>query len=415
MNLTSGQLYWPAIQSDQGMPYPKLEEDIACDVLVVGGGIAGTSCAYALHKAGVDTVLVDKRRIGCGSTSANTGLLQYSNDIMLTSCIENFGEQAGVRFYRLGLEALDHLERESSELDVFPDFYRRDSLCFASKTQDVPLLKKEFDALAAHGFPARYLDSCDLNDLFAFEKPAAILTQGDAEVNPFGYARSLALTGHRRGMRIFERTEVRRLASDRSSVTFVTAEGKKIKARKAVLTMGYETQEIQCNSSASLSSTYAIATEPVVAGTISGWPDRCLIWETARPYLYMRRTADERVIVGGLDIDLAEPEERDRRLEGKSKRLLADTIKLFPSLEGIRIDYAWSGTFCSTDDGLPLIGEQDGFPNCYFALIYGGNGMIYSAMASKIIVGLITSGRHADAALFGFDRPTLRKRAFLHS
>ncbi|MEK8128446.1 FAD-dependent oxidoreductase [Paenibacillus filicis] len=406
MNLTSGQLYWVDIQKSLKPEYPKLEEDISCECLVIGGGVAGASCAYALQKAGVDTVLIDKRRIGFGSTSANTGLLQFSNDKMLTSCIHTFGEQSGVGFYRMCLEALNDLEAVIAELDLFPDFYRRDSLYYASHPMDEAKLRDEFAALSAYGFPVSYLDSAELRTRFSFEKAGAILSRDNAEINPFAYARSLTFTASRRGIRVFEHTEVQSHTAGQDGISFLTTDGKTIKAKKAVLTMGYESQEIKHNPNAVLTSTYVIATEPIPGGDIAGWSDRCLIWETAKPSLYLRRTADNRVVVGGLDINGIEPAERDRRLKAKGEKLLAETIKLFPALEGTRIDYAWAATFGSTHDGLPLIGEQEGFPHCYFALVYGGNGTIYSAIASRIVTGLVKDGKHPDAALFRFDRPT---------
>lgn len=64
--------------------YPTLKQDLVCGVAVIGGGITGALVAYHLIQAGVDTVLVDKRDIGHGSTSASTSLLQYEVDTPAT-------------------------------------------------------------------------------------------------------------------------------------------------------------------------------------------------------------------------------------------------------------------------------------------------------------------------------------------
>ncbi|MGR6009316.1 FAD-dependent oxidoreductase [Bacillus cereus] len=72
-----------------------LENDMICDVLVVGSGEAGAQIAYSLAKMGMRVTLIEKNMISCGSTAANTGLLQFLHDKSLTSLIHTFGEEKG--------------------------------------------------------------------------------------------------------------------------------------------------------------------------------------------------------------------------------------------------------------------------------------------------------------------------------
>ena len=98
MKLMTGKLFWSAGVS---VPcYPTLENDMICDVLVIGSGEAGAHIAYSLAKIGMRVMLIEKRAIACGSTAANTGLLQFVNDKSLTSLIHTFGEEKGVRAYK---------------------------------------------------------------------------------------------------------------------------------------------------------------------------------------------------------------------------------------------------------------------------------------------------------------------------
>jgi glycine/D-amino acid oxidase-like deaminating enzyme len=202
---------------------------------------------------------------------------------------------------------------------------------------------------------------------------------------------------------VFEQTEVRRSHRGEEATVFYTADNQRIEAEHAVFATGYETQEIKKNANAVMESSYAIATQPLA--DISGWPGRCLIWETARPYLYLRTTVDGRIVAGGFDEAILDAAERDACLPAKTERLLGEVRKLFPALTDLRAEYAWAATFGSTHDGLPLIGPQEGFPRCFFLMGYGGNGTVYSIIGAEIIADLIQKGEHPDAHLFRIDRP----------
>ena len=80
--------------------------------------------------------------ISCGSTAANTGLLQFLHDKSLTSLIHTFGEEKGVRAYKLCYEALRTMEKVVPTLDIDPQFIPRSSLYYASKSEDVSFYKK---------------------------------------------------------------------------------------------------------------------------------------------------------------------------------------------------------------------------------------------------------------------------------
>ena len=120
------------------------------------------------------------------------------------------------------------------------------------------------------------------------------------------------------------------------------------------------------------------------------------------PYLYIRTTKDNRIIVGGRDEEFYDPEKRDQLLPGKRQKLEADFKKLFPEIP-FQTDFAWAGTFGETKDSLPYMGYYD-HPRILFALGYGGNGITFSVAAAKILSKVILGKKNKDLTLFSFDR-----------
>ncbi len=86
MDLQTGKLYWPTTFLDVPS-YPPLENDIQCDVLIVGAGGSGALCAYYLSETNLDVVVVDKRKAGYGSTMTNTALIQCLGDKMFLNSL----------------------------------------------------------------------------------------------------------------------------------------------------------------------------------------------------------------------------------------------------------------------------------------------------------------------------------------
>ena len=175
-------------------------------------------------------------------------------------------------------------------------------------------------------------------------------------------------------------------------------------AGRFISAAGYQTEDELLRTPATLASTWAIASEPV--DSFDGWDDQCLIWETARPYFYLRTTDDGRVIAGGRDVSSPSRHESRWQLQRQTDALAKRVRKMFPAM-ALEVAYRWGGAFASTADSLPIVGTLPEFPNTWFALGYGGNGITFSVMAAAIIRDAYRGLEHPAADLFAFDRPSL--------
>lgn len=401
MDLVSGQPFWSA-KDGLIRAYPTLRDVTECTVAVLGGGITGALVAYHLVEAGIDTVVLDKREIGWGSTAASTALLQYEIDTTLADLCDLRGAEDAARAYLVCRNAVDKLAELARRIPGSHGFERKKSLYLAARKRDRKVLRKEWEMRRAIGLNVDWLDESDISERFPFRRKAALLTHDAAQVDPYAFTHGLLREASARGGRVFDRTDVTRIKSTTNGVRLETAEGCEVRARWLVFATGYETQTFLDHPVAKLASTYAIVSEPDM--DLTQWGEgQCLIWEHASPYLYMRTTGEGRVIVGGEDEKFRSPARRDAIIGKKSERLKDRFRDLFPDID-FPIAFAWSGTFGETEDGLAYIGEHRDWPHAYFALGYGGNGITFGLIAAEIIRDLVLGQENSDADLFRFDR-----------
>ncbi|MFB5547125.1 NAD(P)/FAD-dependent oxidoreductase [Bacillus cereus] len=395
MNLITGKLFW---NRGVSVPcYPPLENDMICDVLVVGSGEAGAHIAYFLAKIGMSVMLIEKREIACGSTFANVGLLQFFHDKSLTSLIHTFGEEKGVRAYKLCYEALRTMEKFVPNLDIDPQFIPRNSLYYASKSEDVSSLQEEYNTLQKYGFPVEYFTEVDIKERYSFTKQAALYTHGDAEVNPYLLAHSLLHKTNQMGAIIHEHTEALHIKKRQNDLICYTKTGNQIVAKNIIMATGYEALFGKKEKNTTVETSYAVVTNEI--DQFEGWHERSLIWETARPYLYFR-TYKNRIIVGGLDEAMQIQSIGDTKLLHKRDILINIVREMFPQYKNIQAEYYWAAAFGSSHDGLPILKEDKKIHNLFYALLHGGNGTVYGMVFAKIFEQLFTNKESEDFSLF---------------
>lgn len=408
MNLMSGTYYWPATFPTPPS-YPHLDGDLECDVLIVGGGSSGSQCAYYLADSELKVAVIEKGKIGSGSTSTNTALIQYSGEKMFTNLVHSFGKNYISRHLQLLREAIDEIESASKTADIDCEFFRRDSLYSASCSEDVEKLRNEYELLKEQGLNVDFLQQEEIESKYPFSREAAIYSYDDGELNPFRFTHALMDHAAKKGVQVYENTEMNGHHFDAKTKRMIisTKNGYSISAGRVIFAAGYEGIDIRKEKLVSFVSTYTVTSKPVE--DLSSWYNRTLLWETARPYIYLRTTADNRIIVGGLDDNTNYPEDRDSKLIHKRDKLVDEFHKMFPTIK-IEPEYSLAAFYGGTSDGLPIIGLYDEYPNSYFLMAFGDNGTVYSQTLAKIIADHIIKGHSPDLELYLHDRPLIKQK-----
>lgn len=394
----------PYSSEKHGIPnfYPSLDKNENTEVAIIGAGITGALVAYHLCKAGIGVIIVDKRHAAQGSTAASTSLLQYELDVPLTKLIPMIGEKPAVRTYELCVGALHKLEQLSRQLNRNPEFMFKPSFQFASYKKDVKNLKMEFNLRKQYNISSvHWFERDEIYEKFGFESDGGLFSSDGAEVDAYLLAHSLLASSVENGLKIHENTEVVEIEHHKHAVDLLLGSGKKITTKKLIICCGYESYRYIPKRIGKPSATYAIISESM--SNQNFWYNNSLIWETAVPYLYLRITTDNRIIIGGKDDQFHSPAKRDMRLPAKRESLEKSFKKLFPQIN-FKTDFAWAGTFCTSADGLPYIGSIPQRPNTYFALGYGGNGITFSLIAAEIIRDVLIGKTNNDLNIFSFTR-----------
>jgi glycine/D-amino acid oxidase-like deaminating enzyme len=179
-------------------------------------------------------------------------------------------------------------------------------------------------------------------------------------------------------------------------VTLATDQGHEVRAKHVVFATGYEQLQLIKAGRHKVISTWAMATAPRPDRL---WPSRCLIWEAADPYLYLRTTLDGRIVVGGEDEEFTDEERRDALIPGKIAAISGKLAQLLPEVDPAP-DFAWAGCIGDNTTGLPAISRVPNAERCFAVMGYGDNGITFSVVAAQLIQRAVLGLPDPDADLF---------------
>lgn len=405
LDLRTGRPVWYAYRVPR-VPTDRLTRDVSADVLVVGMGISGAMMAEALSGRGLSVICIDRRGPLLGSTPATTALVQFEIDEPLTRLAGMIGRGDAEQAWRRSRLAVYNLRARIAELDIACDLAFTQSLYLAGNVLGPTGLRDEVAARNRAGIRATYLPPAALRDRFGIERDAAILSDDNLALDPRKLTAGLLNKARGRGARLFSPVEATAIEESPESIRVATRDGPVIAANHLVLATGYELMDIVPSDTHTIISTWAIATRPQPGRVRADAP---FIWEASDPYLYVRATADGRVVCGGEDEDFSDGDRRDALLPQKAARIAKKLKKLLPQLHA-EPEFAWAGSFGTTTTGLPYMGMLPGHPRVFAVQGYGGNGITFSQIASELVCTAIAGDDDSDSRLFAFGRTGMLRK-----
>ena len=378
---------------------------MSVDVAIVGGGITGAVAAYLFSKAGARVAVLEARAVAGGSTAASTALLMQEPDKDVGELARRYGRANARKIWLAMRRATRDFSKAIDALEIDCDFHPRESIYYTLDPERVVPLQRELRERKRAGLAGRWLSPLALQRLTGIAGQGAIATPGNAEVNPVKACHGFLKGATDRGAQVFERSPVKRIANESGVLTIRTPRGV-VRADQVVVATGYATADFRpLVGRFRMKDTFVIATRRLPERLRRSMLEkRAMLWDTDRPYHYLRWTDDGRLILGGEDVAHRPRPDAAARLAAGRKRLLAYLARIYPALADERPEYAWEGLFAETSDGLPFVGAHLRYPRHLFALGFGGNGMTAAFLAAQLLVERYRREPDPREPLFAFNR-----------
>jgi sarcosine oxidase, subunit beta len=372
------------------------------DVIVVGGGVTGTSIAWRLAQAGHRVLLLERRGICAGASGRNAG---------------NTGASSGMHAAPRTVRALYAITNANLQLmKSLPDELDKDFELRLPGSMDVlttpeQLAHAKETVITKHdaGSDVELLDHEAARAIMPSLSPhilGATYTRDRGHLWPFALVTGMADAAVRAGAEIRIGARVQRLARSGERVTGVVVDGETIHATDVVLATNAWTPQLL---------------PELPDGALVPARGQILVTQPLPPLLacpfgtnfdkeYGRQTPGGQIVCGGyrrLDVNEGLGTYREEVTVPVLAGIARCLTDLFPVLRGkARVVRAWSGIMGFTADGLPLIGRYDPAPGLTIAAGFNGGGFSWGVIVGKVITSLL-SGRDP-----GFDISPFRPARF---
>jgi gamma-glutamylputrescine oxidase len=352
------------------------------EICVIGGGLAGLTCAAELARGSKSVILLEAARIAAGASGRNGGFVSNGFAEGLFNLVARVGLDAAKQLYRLSAEGTSYVRSQIVALDPF--IKMGDGVIVALRYAGKEAMERQAEFMRCEfDEPVEVLSREETLSLLrtrryfeAFRNPRSF------HIHPLKYALALAHEAERHGALICENSRVTKITKHGTSWLIEAAQGSAQAEHVIHCTSALDRELHPATGRAILPvATYVTVTEQLKQDAIL---TGCGIADTRRAGDYYRLVDGGRLMWGGrITTRVSEP----RRL---AERLKGDMLSVYPQLGDPAIDYAWSGIMGYALHKMPLIGRSaDGR---WYATAFGGHGLNTTAMAGRLIANAILNG-----------------------
>jgi gamma-glutamylputrescine oxidase len=368
-------------------PYPALHGTREAKVVVVGGGYAGLNTALGLAERGArDVMLLEREQIGFGASGRNGGFVFAGYSLGEQSLLDQSGASGARALFALTTAAVHRIRQRIAQYEIACDVVD-EGVIWANWFRDPSILRRRQQLLADH-YDVHWeaLSPTQLRRRVDSPRYHGGLYESDAlHLHPLNYAIGSARAAASRGVTLHENSGVLQLRREGSRWRVDTAHGS-VLADQLVLACGGYLAGLDASIDRAILpiATYVMVTEPLGERMQTCLRTRAAVYDTRFAFDYYRPLPDTRLLWGGR-ISI-----RERSASAVKRLLTADMLRVFPQLQGMRIDYAWSGLMSYARHQMPQIGGNA--EGLWWAQAFGGHGLAPTCAAGELLAAAIAHG-----------------------
>ena len=404
--------YWIASAGASPEDDGPVTQDIDVDVAIIGSGYTGLSCAIHLAREhGIKATVLEANGVAWGCSTRNGGQAQISaGRLKRSQWIERWGVDVAKKLHVEIAEAFDLFRDLIRSPEIECDPQDGGHLYIAHRDKMMPALEKESRLLnEVFGYPTRIVGRDEIHSDFVRDAEAR-----GAMYEPDGmgiHAAKLAFGYLKLARRLGARVHTSSPVLDcqlKGGVHHLSTPGGTVRARAVcIATAGYTSPGLNGLTRHRLMPilSNSIVTRPLSAGEREtlNFKTRIPLTDTRTLRHYYRMMPDGRVQIGSRSAitgrDAVSPKHLNRLLEGLYRK--------FPVLRGVEIDYSWWGWVDVSHDMMPRIFRPDPKQQLFYAMGYGGNGVMYSAQAGRRMAQMVAGkGGELDLPIFTSPLPS---------
>ncbi len=375
----------------------------SCKVVVIGGGVTGTSCAYHIAKFGwKDVILLERDQLTSGTTWHAAGL------------VSQLGPSAGIT--KIRKYTLDLYKQLEKELDFSSGMKLGGALSIAQTDHRWQELKRQATTAQLYDVNVEILNPSELKDKFPGIKTSdlkgGIFMPGDGQADPVGVTNLLAKAARKEGVKIFEKSPVEKILKKNGRVSGVVVNGLTIECEYIVLAAGMWSRQIGAKHGVSIplypAEHFYVLTEPI--------KDLPKILPTLRDFddcLYLKEDAGK-MLIGIFETKSIPAFKKDNLVpENFSfgefpenfdhfEPYLEAAMKRMPVLGEVGLRKFFSGPESFTPDTNTLLGELPNFKNLFVCAGLNSIGIGSGGGVGKVTAEWLING-HINEDLFIYD------------
>ncbi|WP_332913442.1 FAD-dependent oxidoreductase [Algoriphagus boritolerans] len=200
--------------------------------------------SHALMEAGHQVMLIDRRDIAMGSSSATTSMLQYEIDVPMYRLSEMIGEEAASICYQAGIEAILEMKKLIENTKIDCGFEMKESLYLAHSKKASVWLKREFEIRNKYKLGVKWLSASEVKAKYGLICHGAILSEVAASVDAYRLAHELIQLNVKRGMKVYDQTDIDQIETSGKNPRVILKTGHSIEAKKIVCCTGFESTKL---------------------------------------------------------------------------------------------------------------------------------------------------------------------------